>query len=376
MANPWEKYKSMASDFISSSADKVGEFTSSVTSDVSESVNNFASDVSSNVSESVNSFTSDVGDAANEKFKEIPVNARQFFYDLVGGTEDLTEKDLNEGELAAAKQAVLTSWKRGGGNSITYEDLTREGENSNADVGGKSSTLLGLAKKMNDPLYAMKTLIGKADYFVNDNDEVVIRNKYDFNNAKDFKWSEFKDDAVEQGLDTYLQLRNVAKYFSSSPEDKSSMVVLNLGKIDGITKKSWLARGSNKTTQVLSGDTLSAIAKKNNISLDELVKFNNIKDQDKIKVGQTLKIPNKPSKEPRPKQKNQESIITEKAKKRTEPTKPTKPKSKTSKDYIIKSGDTLSQIAKKNNTTVDKLASLNDIKDAQKIYVGTKIKLS
>ena len=362
MANPWEKYKNMASDFISSSADKVGEFTSDVASDVSESVNNFASDV---------------GEAANEQLREsIPINLRQFAYDISGGKKDVTEKDLSKGELGAAKQAVSASWKRGKGSSINYEDLTREGEDSNADVGGEASTISSLSKKIKDPLYAMKTLIGKGDYSVNDNDEVVIENKYDFNDAKDFDLSEFIESALEKGLDPYAQVRNIAKYFSSSPEDESSMMVINIGKVEGITKESWLARGSSRTTQVLSGDTLSAIAKKNNVSLDELVRFNNIKDQDNIKVGQTLKIPDKPSKEPKPKQKNQESVRTEKAKKSTEPTKPTKPKSKTSKDYTIKSGDTLSQIAKKNNTTVDKLASLNDIKDAQKIYVGTKIKLS
>ena len=225
MANPWEKYKNMASDFISSSADKVGEFTSDVASDVSESVNNFASDV---------------GEAANEQLREsIPINLRQFAYDISGGKKDVTEKDLSKGELGAAKQAVSASWKRGKGSSINYED------------------------------------------------EVVIKNKYDFNDAKDFDMSEFIESALEKGLDPYAQVRNIAKYFSSSPEDESSMMVINIGKVEGITKESWLARGSSRTTQVLSGDTLSAIAKKNNVSLDELVRFNNIKDQDNIKVGQT-----------------------------------------------------------------------------------------
>ena len=44
-------------------------------------------------------------------------------------------------------------------------------------------------------------------------------------------------------------------------------------------------------------------------------------------------------------------------------------------DYTIKQGDTLSAIAKKNNTTVDNLASSNNIKDANKINVGTVLKL-
>lgn len=43
--------------------------------------------------------------------------------------------------------------------------------------------------------------------------------------------------------------------------------------------------------------------------------------------------------------------------------------------YTVKSGDTLSEIAEKYNTTVNKLVEKNNIKDANKIYVGQKIKL-
>jgi len=43
--------------------------------------------------------------------------------------------------------------------------------------------------------------------------------------------------------------------------------------------------------------------------------------------------------------------------------------------YVIKSGDTLSQIAKDNNTTVAELARLNGIKDVNKIYAGQKLNL-
>jgi len=43
--------------------------------------------------------------------------------------------------------------------------------------------------------------------------------------------------------------------------------------------------------------------------------------------------------------------------------------------YKIKKGDTLGKIAKRHNTTVSKLAELNDIEDVNKIYVGKAIKL-
>ena len=44
--------------------------------------------------------------------------------------------------------------------------------------------------------------------------------------------------------------------------------------------------------------------------------------------------------------------------------------------YIIKKGDTLSKIAKENNTTVENLAKINQIQDPNLIYVGQKLKIS
>ncbi|MDA4896304.1 LysM peptidoglycan-binding domain-containing protein, partial [Streptomyces sp. MS2A] len=49
---------------------------------------------------------------------------------------------------------------------------------------------------------------------------------------------------------------------------------------------------------------------------------------------------------------------------------------KTETVYTVKKGDTLSEIAQKNNTTVKALQNLNNIKDANKIYVGQKLKIS
>tara|TARA_Y100000593_G_C4299140_1_gene332376 strand:- start:632 stop:1585 length:954 start_codon:yes stop_codon:yes gene_type:complete len=51
-------------------------------------------------------------------------------------------------------------------------------------------------------------------------------------------------------------------------------------------------------------------------------------------------------------------------------------KAKSSSDsYTIRSGDTLTSIAKANNTTIKKLVELNSIKDPNKIYIGRKLKL-
>ncbi|MFT8753105.1 MAG: LysM domain-containing protein, partial [Oenococcus oeni] len=43
--------------------------------------------------------------------------------------------------------------------------------------------------------------------------------------------------------------------------------------------------------------------------------------------------------------------------------------------YTVRSGDTLSAIASKYNTTVAKLVSLNGLKNANYIYVGQTLKV-
>jgi GH25 family lysozyme M1 (1,4-beta-N-acetylmuramidase) len=45
------------------------------------------------------------------------------------------------------------------------------------------------------------------------------------------------------------------------------------------------------------------------------------------------------------------------------------------KYYTIKAGDTLSKIAKEHDTTVEQLKKLNNIKDVNKIYAGSKIRV-
>ena len=55
------------------------------------------------------------------------------------------------------------------------------------------------------------------------------------------------------------------------------------------------ASSSNDTYVVKSGDTLSAIASKYGTTYQELAKYNNISNPNRINVGQTIKIPNSSS---------------------------------------------------------------------------------
>lgn len=94
-----------------------------------------------------------------------------------------------------------------------------------------------------------------------------------------------------------------------------------------------------------NGDTLSAIAKRYNTTVSKLAEINAIKDVNKIYMGQLLRVPIS--------QINGNTPVF----------------------YTVKPGDTLSAIALKYGTTVNKLVSDNGIKDKNKIYVGQPIKV-
>lgn len=101
---------------------------------------------------------------------------------------------------------------------------------------------------------------------------------------------------------------------------------------------------TGNTYTVQSGDTLSEIANRSGVSVDNLVKWNNIKNKNLINVGQILKLKAPATAKPQP-----------------------QPSGKT---YTVKSGDTLSEIAAKHGMTTNALANLNGIKNANLIYPG------
>ena len=100
---------------------------------------------------------------------------------------------------------------------------------------------------------------------------------------------------------------------------------------------------------VKKGDTLSGIASRYGTTYQVLASYNGISNPNLIGVGQTIKIPN-----------GTMSHIT----------------NTSSRTYIVKSGDTLSSIAKKYGTTYQKIAKDNNISNPNKIYPGQKLTIN
>ena len=103
------------------------------------------------------------------------------------------------------------------------------------------------------------------------------------------------------------------------------------------------------TYTVVYGDTLSGIAQKFGTTVDNLVNLNNISNKNVIYVGQKLIV----KKGNTIINNNQNNTIT----------------------YTVVSGDTLSGIAQKFDTTVDNLVNLNNISNKNVIYVGQVLKV-
>jgi GH25 family lysozyme M1 (1,4-beta-N-acetylmuramidase)/LysM repeat protein len=130
----------------------------------------------------------------------------------------------------------------------------------------------------------------------------------------------------------------ISNYTGTAEQNK-----LMITKLGGTLEETATTTTNTTTTYtVKSGDTLTSIAKKYNTTVAKLQSINNIKDINKISVGQILAVTS--------------STTTS-----------------TTKTYTVKSGDTLEAIAKKYNTTVDVLAQKNRIANINKIYVGQKL---
>lgn len=105
--------------------------------------------------------------------------------------------------------------------------------------------------------------------------------------------------------------------------------LINVGQVLNIPKTNEPETGEYTVYRVKSGDTLYSIARNNDVSVNQLIEYNNLATT-KLTIGQQLLIPI---------MSNNENYQT----------------------YTVKSGDNLYNIAMKYNTTVDAIKNLNNL---------------
>ena len=108
--------------------------------------------------------------------------------------------------------------------------------------------------------------------------------------------------------------------------------------------------GTATTYTVKEGDTLSEIAQRYGTTTERLAEINNISNPNLIYPGQVLKISS-----------NSSAGNTSGG---------------TATTYIVKEGDTLSEIAQRYGTTTERLAQINNISDPNLIYPGEVIRIN
>lgn len=113
-----------------------------------------------------------------------------------------------------------------------------------------------------------------------------------------------------------------------------------------------------KEVKVKKGDVLERIARQNRVSVEEIMKINNLSST-RLKIGQTLKIP------------------TKKGSSLSPPRPLTQAGEESSQYYTIKNGDNPWTIAVKNHMKVEDLLKLNNLDEekARRLKPGDKIRI-
>jgi len=135
--------------------------------------------------------------------------------------------------------------------------------------------------------------------------------------------------------DPFPSLRNINKSIDDYKFDFSDYEVKD--------KKRSSDNNVENNHVVAKGESLGLIAKKYNTSVSEIASLNNIQDPNLININQKLKLPN--------------IEVSDK------------------KEYVIKAGDTLNEIAKKYGTTSNKLAEINGIENINVISINQRLQL-
>lgn len=145
------------------------------------------------------------------------------------------------------------------------------------------------------------------------------------------------DSTDDDGNDNYYVVKSgdtlwsIARKYNLSVNELKALNNLSSNALS-VGQRLIIGKESSNNYVVSAGDTLWAIARKFNVSVDDIKTLNNLSSNN-LSIGMTLKIPLYSNKQ------NEETNV-----------------------YVVKSGDSLWSIARMFNSTVDEIKSLNSLK--------------
>lgn len=286
--------------------------------------------------------------------------------------------------IESVAQGAINGWtKYGVLPSVTVAQAILESGWGQSALSTQAHNLFGIKGSYNGQYVTMQTreVYNGQSYYIYDNFRKYANNSESVEDHGNFLYSNSRY-ANLLGDQSYASVARKlqADGYATDPSYASSLIKLvemyNLTQLDNITfsgkqpvinnkndynySNSGNTDSSNGYYTVQSGDTLSGIALKFSTTSSKLAQLNSISNPNLIYVGQRLLV-------------NQSSNSNSSSSGQSSSTTTNTEASAAS--YTVKSGDTLSGIASRYNTTVNQIVSLNQLSNPNLIYVGQVLKL-
>lgn len=286
--------------------------------------------------------------------------------------------------IESVAQGAINGWtKYGVLPSVTVAQAILESGWGQSALSTQAHNLFGIKGSYNGQYVTMQTreVYNGQSYYIYDNFRKYANNSESVEDHGNFLYSNSRY-ANLLGDQSYASVARKlqADGYATDPSYASSLIKLvemyNLTQLDNIAfsgkqpvinnkndynySNSGNTDSSNGYYTVQSGDTLPGIALKFSTTSSKLAQLNSISNPNLIYVGQRLLV-------------NQSSNSNSSSSGQSSSTTTNTEASAAS--YTVKSGDTLSGIASRYNTTVNQIVSLNQLSNPNLIYVGQVLKL-
>ena len=157
---------------------------------------------------------------------KIPANVRFFTTDVLGIDTPADNTYFTEDQLKILRDSAVNSLDKGK-SSMTYEDYP----SGKSDISYQEKGIMELANKMMDDEFQMRTTIGAANLTIDANGDIILTDRFNFNDAQDVRDLEDAKNAIFDIFGTdgaYKKIRKVGTY-AGSGEGKGAPIEINLG---------------------------------------------------------------------------------------------------------------------------------------------------